>query len=407
MKGCRLAILCVLLTFGLNQLILAKTSNVTIDLQSANLSDAIRLLARFLHINVVVSPAVQGVVTLHLQDANPHQAFDSLLSSQGLASWQAGNIWFVAPRNELIKRKLEEIKWQEVSDASEPLMIRIWQIKYAKAQDIARLIKDDHTAFISRRGSIRVDSRTNVLCLQDTAEKAQAVQQMIEKLDVPIKQILIEARVVGIDSAFERELGIDFSLSSNTERHIQQGRYSLAVVTLADSSLLDVKLAALENEGHAELISSPSLFTSNQQAASIEAGEEVPYQEVSESGGTAIVFKKAVMALRVTPQVLPGNQVQLQLQINQDRPSSRMVLGMPTIRTRQIITSVQLKTGQTVVLGGIYETSDESAEQRIPFLGKLPVVGYLFKQSELRHSKRELLIFVTPRVIDIHESSAK
>ncbi len=390
-----------------NQLALAYSNEVTVDLQNANLSDTIRLLARFLHINVVISSSVHGVVTLHLQDAAPDQAFNSLLSSQGLASWQTGKIWFVAPRSELIKRKQEEIKWQEVWDAALPLFTQIWQIKYAKAQDIARIVKDEHASFISKRGYIRVDTRTNAICLQDTREKVDQVRELVTRLDVPIKQILIEARVVGIDSAFERELGIDFSVSTNSGLSTQAGRYSLAVVTLADSSILDVKLSALENEGHAELISSPSLFTSNQQAASIEAGEEVPYQEVSESGGTAVVFKKAVLALRVTPQVLPGNLVQLQLQINQDRPSSRMVLGMPTIRTRQIITSVLLNSGQTVVLGGIYETSDENAEQRIPFLGRLPVLGYLFTQSELRRSKRELLIFVTPKVIDIHESSAK
>jgi type IV pilus assembly protein PilQ len=173
----------------------------------------------------------------------------------------------------------------------------------------------------------------------------------------------------------------------------------LSVLKLANGSFLDMQLAALENEGHGELISSPSLFTANQQTASIESGEEIPYQEVSKSGATGIVFKKAVLSLKVTPQIMPGNHVLLQLQVNQDKPNNRMVLGVPAISTRQISTHILVKSGQTVVLGGIYETNKEKGQQRIPFLGKIPIIGWLFGQRNVSENKRELLIFVTPKII--------
>ncbi|HSW71329.1 MAG TPA: type IV pilus secretin PilQ, partial [Gammaproteobacteria bacterium] len=169
---------------------------------------------------------------------------------------------------------------------------------------------------------------------------------------------------------------------------------------LADNSLLDVKLAALENAGHGELISSPSLFTANQQLASIEAGEEIPYQEASSSGATTVVFKKAVLSLKVRPQLLPGKKILLQLHINQDRPNTRLVLGVPTISTRQLLTNVLIPNGQTVVLGGIYEINKEKSKETFPFLAKLPLVGSFFQLNKQRHNKRELLIFVTPRVIE-------
>jgi type IV pilus assembly protein PilQ len=230
---------------------------------------------------------------------------------------------------------------------------------------------------------------------------------------VPVQQILIEARLASVDDDYERELGVHFDLNQGgAEANVglqtklpkeQAKSYSLAIAKLADGSLLDVKLTALENAGHAELISSPSLFTANQQTASIEAGEEIPYQQMSDSGGTAVVFKKAVVGLSVTPQILPGNKVLLQLKINQDRPSNKMVLGMPTISTHQMTTSVLVKNGQTIVLGGIYEANKEKGEQGVPLINRVPLLAWLFKQQNIKENKRELLIFVTPKIM-MHDS---
>ncbi|HEX4044977.1 MAG TPA: secretin N-terminal domain-containing protein [Gammaproteobacteria bacterium] len=380
---------------------------LTLELRHADLADTIRLIAKFLNMNVIVSPHVNGTASLSLHQADPLPAFEMLLLSHQLASWQVGDIWLIAPRTELMKQKQEELKWQEMSIQALPVVTKIWQIQYSKAEEIARLLKDEHSSFLSKRGWLRVDARTNIICMRDVAERIKNTQQLIRQLDVPVKQILIETRLASVDSDFEQELGIHFGVKEPTQTQdpitrlsmTKPGRYSLAVAKLADGSLLDVKLAALENAGHAELISSPRLFTANQQPASIEAGEEIPYQEVSDSGGTAIAFKKAVLGLKVTPHILPGNQVLLQLQINQDRPTNKMILGVPSISTRQIITSVTVKAGQTVVLGGIYESTAENGEQRIPFMAQLPVIGWLFKEQNRRTSKRELLIFVTPKII--------
>lgn len=381
---------------------------ITLELQHAQLPEAIRLIARFLDINVIISPTVLGDATLNLHDAAPAEALDLLLVSHGLAKWREGNVWYIAPQAELIKRKEQELKWQAISLEAAPLQTKIWQIKYGNAKDIAGIIQDEHAALLSKRGKVRVDQRTNMICVQDVMVRLLDIDSLVRRLDVPVKQILIETRLASVDNDFERELGIDFSVKSSAPTVGQMtenisgstpGRYSLAVARLADGSLLDIKLAALENAGHATLISSPSLFTANQRPASIEAGEEVPYQEVSESGGTAVTFKKAVLALRVLPQVLPGQRVMLQLQINQDRPSHKTVLGVPIISTRQMQTNVTVRAGETVVLGGIYENNQELAEQRVPFLSRIPVLGWFFTQRNTRANRRELLIFVTPKIM--------
>lgn len=383
---------------------------LTLKLHQANLPDVIRYLARMMSLNVIVSPAVTGVATLELTEASDQAAFDLLLASHNLAKWQFGNVWYIASQDELVKRRQDLLKWRELSVESAPIMSRSWHLRYAKAQDVLPILQGDHASLLSKRGSAHIDQRTNMLFVEDIRERMQVITDLISKLDVPVQQILIAAKLVSVDSDFERELGITFGVKQSTDTETSRvtngkfqiedmGRYSLAVAKLADGSLLDVKLSALENAGHANLISNPSLFTANQQTAAIESGEEVPYQEVSESGGTAVTFKKAVLGLKVTPQVLPGNRVLLQLQINQDRPSNRMVQGVPTIATRQMTTNVLARNGETIVLGGIYETNRENGEQRLPFLSQLPLIGALFTQHLLRENKRELLIFVTPIIM--------
>lgn len=377
----------------------AESDGMSLDLQNNSLSDTVRLLAKLLDRNVIVSPAVEGNVTLHLRHAKAANVFDILLDTYGLEALHRKNVWYVAPRDELIKRRQQEMKWQHLSDQTAVLLIETWQIHYGKAEEIARVLQDGKVSLLSARGRVRVDARTNIICVQDVPDRMAAIRQLIRKLDQPAQQVRIEARLASVDHDCERELGVDFAVQAKDANNIVPGRYSVAVARLPDGSLLDVKLAALENMGRAELISSPSLYTANQQPAAIEAGEEVPYQEVSESGGTAVVFKKAVLSLKVTPQVLPGGYVLLQLRINQDRPGSRMVLGMPTISTRQILTSVLVKSGQTAVLGGIYENQDENAVRRIPLLGNVPVLGELFTLRASRQTKRQLLIFVTPKIM--------
>ncbi len=237
-----------------------------------------------------------------------------------------------------------------------------------KAEDIGHVLQDSTSSLLSKRGHVRVDVRTNIICIQDTADHLAESDKVIKRLDVPVQQILIEARLASVDNAFERELGINFAVNAEGESAAPLAQhYSLAVARLADGSQLDIQLAALENAGHGELISSPSLFTANQQTASIESGEEIPYQEKSLSGDTTIAFKKAVLSLKVTPQILPDNEVSLQLQVNQDRPSNLVVQGVPAISTRQISTHVLLNNGQTIVLGGFMKRTRSMRRREFHF----------------------------------------
>lgn len=375
----------------------SSSQSVQLILQHAELRPTINMLAQLLHLNVILSPHITGDVNLNLERVDAKSAFYALLMAHHLGSWQVGNLCFIAPREELFKRKEEEMKWQALLAQSEPLVTVVLKIHYAKADEIARILQQP-MFLTSKRGMIRVDKRSNSLCVRDTIKHIKRIQKLIKTLDTPLQQIVIRARLISIDSDYERALGINFQAMTTQSMPISN-QYSLAIAKLAGGTILDIKLAALENSGHAELISNPSLFAANQQTAMIEAGEEVPYQEVSESGGTAVVFKKAVLSLKVTPDVLPANKIILQLQINQDRPSDKMVLGMPTISTRKITTNILVRDRQTIVLGGIYERNAEKMEERIPFLSRLPLLGVLFRQQRRRENKRELLIFVTPKII--------
>lgn len=376
---------------------------ISFDVQNVSLQDALHLLAKFLHQNIVISSKITGTTSLHLNNMSKQEAFDLLLVSHDLMKKPIGNLWYVAPRDELIKREQEELKAHTILEETSPLVTRIWEIHYAKADDIAKFIQENNHSLLSKRGNVRVDVRTNSVCIQDIESHIIEIKRVLNQLDVPVQQIVIEARLASIDNDYERELGINFGIKQSSDvspiKVTAAKRYSLAIAKLADGAELDVQLAALEKAGHGELISSPSLFTANQKTAYIESGEEIPYQEISESGGTAVSFKKAVLRLKVTPQILPRNKVLLQLQVNQDRPSSRIVLGVPAINTRQISTNVLISNGQTIVLGGIFESNHEQSEHRLPFFGKIPLVGWLFKQQNVTKNKRELLIFVTPRIV--------
>lgn len=380
----------------------AVKKDLIVHWQHIDIQDALQILAKFFHQNIVISPEVHGITSLYLRNTSKQEAFHLVFISHDLVKQQIGNVWFIAPRGEMNKRFEEDSRQRSLKENASPLFHSICQIHYARAEELAHLLEEN----ISKRGHVKVDPRTNTILVQDTQDQLLAIKAIIKRLDIPVQQVLIEARLISIDQDFERQLGINFLIKdSGSILGNKQNKYSLAVARLVDGSQLDIQLAALENNGHGEIISTPSLFTENQQPAFIESGEEIPYQEVSEGGGTAITFKKAVLSLKVTPQILPNNNVLLQLQVNQDRPNNRIVLGVPAISTRQISTNVLVRHGQTIVLGGVYEANQEQAAQRTPFLGKIPLVGWLFKQENVKENKRELLIFVTPRIISLKKNN--
>lgn len=355
------------------------------------IADAIRAVAKVADRSIILSKDIKGKVTFITEQANPDTALRFLLKTQGLSYWDNDGIWFIAPRTEILHRQHEE----DISSMH-------WQLHYARVDDITKTLQP----LLSNKGAIQGDQRTNVLFIEDSPSMLKRINSVLRRLDIPTPQIQITVRLASIDIDFEKELGINLSnrlLPRDSERadikkeeENTTGQYNIALVKLADHSLLDVKLSALENAGRATLISSPRLFTTNLQPASIEAGEEVPYQAVSLSGGTAVDFKKAVLGLKVTPQVLPNARMLLTIQVNQDRPSNKLVQGMPTISTRQLASTILAKSGETIVLGGIYEVNHELAERGVPILKEIPIVGWLFKQRNKRLTKRELLIFVTP-----------
>lgn len=372
---------------------------LTLNVEEADLTDVLSLVAKAIPLAITVSPRVHGSVSVHWNRVDPRASFDLLLAMNGLMRQPYGNLWYVAAPDEFIDSANRTLKWQSATEAVLPLETRLYRIRYGVATTLAQVLSNSKEALLSRRAEWHVDERTNVLAVTDTAARLAKLDGVIHGLDVPVQQILIEARLANVDQTAESALGLDFSVTGNEGALAKSGYYSVAVAHLADGSSLDVRLAALQAAGKAELISSPTLFTVNQRPASIESGEEVPYQEVSESGGTAIAFKKAVLGLQVVPQILPGGEVMLALKINQDRPDALLVQGMPVITTRQITTQVVVKQGQTVVLGGIYEMNRETTVERVPYLSALPFIGRWFEVKTQNKTKRELLIFVTPKLI--------
>lgn len=373
-----------------------------VDFDNVSIQKVLRVLAQRGGFNVMISPNLSGTITLHMHNMPVEKILESVLQSQHLIKYRDHGVWMIMSYAETLEKQQEKIKLQQASEDIAFLMTHVWQIHYTKADSIVHVLQSRSGSLLSKRGYIHCDARTNRIIVRDTPSKMKEIALVIQQLDIPVQQVLIEARLASVDSDFERELGIHFAVISPSQkaRVGSAGRYSLAVATLADGSLLDMQLVALERQGHGELISSPSLFTANQQAASIEAGEEIPYQEVSQSGATGVVFKKAVLSLKVTPQILPHGKVLLQLQVNQDKPSQHLVLGVPTIDTRQISTNVLVGDQQTIVLGGIFESNRDSLTENVPFLGKIPLVGWLFRQHNVIANKRELLIFVTPKIIN-------
>nr|WP_238400342.1 type IV pilus secretin PilQ [Legionella bononiensis] len=409
---------------------------ISLNFQNINIRAVLQLLADFTGINMVVSDKVQGDITLRLNDTPWDQALDIILTTQGLDKRKTGNVMLIDTKASLDKMEEDELKSQQTIEKLEPIRSDLIQINYAKASDIAILIKDKQNSLLSPRGKISVDARTNTLWIQDTGLKIEEVRELIKQLDVAVKQVQIEARIVEVNKDFSQDLGIRWGVSKPThlsgtleganQLQLPQGianpanvpiaqrlnldlvaapntaipaSVGIALAKLGDNILLDLELSALESQGQAELISSPSVITTNQQAAVIESGKEIPYQESTSSGATAVAFKKAVLSLKVTPQITPDNKILMDLQINQDADSGERVLGVPIILTKQIQTNVLVNNGQTIVLGGIYKQDKNKAIKRIPFLGELPVVGILFSNKQIRLDNEELLIFITPRII--------
>jgi type IV pilus assembly protein PilQ len=410
---------------------------LSLNFQDIEARSVLQLLADFTGLNIVVSDSVTGNLTLRLRNVPWDQALDIVLKTKGLAMRQSGNVMLVAPSEEIAAREKLELESQKQIEELAPLYSEFVQVNYAKASDIATLLKGEAAGLTTERGSVMVDERTNTLLVQDTAEKLEEIRRLVTRLDIPVRQVLIESRIVIANDDFARDLGVKFGYS-----HFESGNISTAVggalpgdltssagvvaienpagsgneslmVNLpvsnpagginflagkVGSDLLRLELTAMQAEGKGEVISSPRVITSNQKTAEIRQGVEIPYQEASSSGATSVSFKEAVLSLEVTPQITPDDRIILDVRVNKDSVG-QVFAGVPSIDTREVTTQVLVDNGETLVLGGIYEQTALNEVDKVPFFGDLPGVGWMFRTKRDLDEKSELLIFVTPRIV--------
>ncbi|MCP5143456.1 MAG: type IV pilus secretin PilQ [Gammaproteobacteria bacterium] len=415
---------------------------LSLNFQDIEVRAVLQLIADFTGKNLVASDTVTGNVTLRLRNVPWDQALDIILKSKGLGMRDNGNVIMVAPQEEIAAREKLELEAEQALRELAPLRTEFVQVNYAKASDIAALVKAEANNLLSERGNVSVDERTNTLLLQDTAEKISEIRRLVTTLDIPVRQVLIESRIVIANQDFSKDLGVSFGYSKNNvglqgngnadtdfiiggtrpgrvnygggtafvdpdtenENYIVDlpvsspaGAIGLAVGRIG-SYLLQLELSALQVEGRGEVISAPRVITANQKEAFIESGTEIPYQEATSSGATSVEFKKAVLSLRVTPQITPDDRIIMDLAVNRDAVG-QVFATVPSIDTNELQTQVLVDNGETVVLGGIYESTDRDDLTRVPFFSDIPYLGTLFRRSEVERNKQELLVFVTPKIL--------
>ncbi|ABZ78623.1 type IV pilus secretin PilQ [Shewanella halifaxensis HAW-EB4] len=408
--------------------------SLSLNFQNISVRTVLQIIADYNNFNLVTSDTVEGDITLRLDDVPWDQALDLILQAKGLDKRIEGNILMIAPSEEIAIRESQELKNRQEVKQLAPLYSEYLQINYAKAKDIAALLKGEDSSLLTARGSVAVDERTNTLLVKDTEETLENVHRLIEVLDIPIKQVLIEARMVTVKDDVSEDLGVRWGVTDQQGDKGTSGSLEGAgdiangivpslsdrlnvnlpaavanptsiafhVAKLADGTVLDLELSALEQENKGEIIASPRITTSNQKAAYIEQGVEIPYVEASSSGATTVTFKKAVLSLRVTPQITPDNRVILDLEITQD--SQGKTVDTPTgqavsIDTQRIGTQVLVDHGETIVLGGIYQQQLITKVSKVPILGDIPYLGFMFRNSSDKNERQELLIFVTPKIV--------
>ncbi|MGR5237873.1 type IV pilus secretin PilQ [Vibrio alfacsensis] len=420
---------------------------ISINFQDIPVRNVLQLIADYNQFNLVVSDSVEGNLTLRLDGVPWQQVLDIILQVKGLDKRVDGNVILVAPKDELDLREKQQLEKQKLENEMGELSSEIIKVNFAKASDIAGMINGEgNISMLSERGNMTIDERTNSLLIRELPENIEVIREIIESLDIPVKQVQIEARIVTINEGNMDELGVRWGFTSingsNTvggsiENNLATiGLYdggggegedggssvgiddflnvnlaatspsatSLAfqVAKLGSDTLLDLELSALQQESKAEIISSPRLITTNKKPAYIEQGTEIPYLESSSSGATSVTFKKAVLSLKVTPQITPDNRLVLDLSVTQDRPGQVVKTGTGeavAIDTQRIGTQVLVNNGETVVLGGIFQHSITNSVDKVPLLGDLPLLGALFRRSYENVGKSELLIFVTPKVV--------
>ena len=405
---------------------------ISLDFQDIEVRRVLQLLADFTGVNIVASDSVQGNITLRLKDVPWDQALDIIMKAKNLDKRKNGNVIWVAPTAELIKSDEDQAKALAQHIKLAPLETEIIQLNYVKGEDVKKMIDDMDSkkgstsnsddqgmrSLLSSRGSMIVDNRTNTVIINDTAEKVQQLKSILKQLDFPVKQVMVEARIVRASTDFTNELGVSWSLTKPTSTSswsngtytnsgslsvdlgatTSYGSLSLGLLRLG-SSILDLQLAASQSDGQSEILSTPKVMTGDKQEATIRSGIKIPYQTTSANSGTTTTFQDAVLELKVVPSITPDGKVQMKLDISKDTLGTLTDAGY-AIDTNKLQTNVLVSDGETVVLGGLYEDESTATIKKVPLLGDIPVVGTLFKNSSKTVTKRELLIFITPRIVD-------
>jgi len=425
---------------------------LSLNFQDIPVRAVLQLIADFTGLNVVVSDSVDGNLTLRLKNVPWDQALDIILKAKGLSKRESGNVMLIAPSEEIAAQEKIDLEAQAQVTELAPIRSAFFEINFAKVSDLASLFEgsgeDGQLNLLSPRGSVIMDERTNTLIVKDTDTVISEIRRTLAKLDIPVRQVLIESRIVIASDDFKKELGVRFGTTSirangidgvngttgtisgvndiadsaidnladpangtiypvtapvgvdrlNVNMPVVGAAGSIAFTVLSGGNLLDLELSALEAEADGEIISSPRVVTSDRHEAFIEQGVEIPYLSAASSGATQVQFKKAVLSIKVTPQITPDDRVILDLSVNKDAVG-QVFANIPSIDTRQVTTQVLVNNGDTIVLGGIYETESRDELDKVPVLGDLPLIGSLFRHTLESTEKQELLIFVTPKIL--------
>ena len=406
---------------------------LSLNFQNVEVRAVLQVIADFTGLNIITSDTVGGSLTLRLKDVPWDQALDIILQAKGLSKRKSGNVVLIAPSDELAtKEKLALEASQQISEL-EALRTESFQLSYTKATDVQTLITNKDQNILSKRGRATSDPRTNTLFVNDTPTKLDEVRKLIAQLDVPVRQVMIEARIVIADDKFSRELGAKFGFLSGANSNGRNygvapdlnssaavasgsltapvipnvnlpvagaaGTIGLSILNISNGNLVSLELSALETDGRGKVVSSPRIITADKRKATISQGTEIPYQTQASSGGTTTQFKAAVLSLDVTPQITPDDKVIMDIEIKKDSESGRSAGGVPIVDVRNIRTQVLVENGETAVLGGIFEQSTATNVTKVPLLGDIPFVGALFRRTQRTDNKTELLVFITPRII--------
>lgn len=418
---------------------------LSLNFQDIDVRSVLQLIADFTDLNLVASDTVAGNITLRLQNVPWDQALDLVLKTKGLDKRQVGNVLLVAPADEIAARERQELESQKQIAELAPLRRELIQVNYAKAADMAKLFQSVTSADGSAdtRGSITVDDRTNSIIAYQTTDRLDELRRIIAQLDIPVRQVMIEARIVEANVNYDKALGVrwggasrrgnwslygkdgatsfdegqaylpgsdtvgDFTLEDGiapvpfVDMGVASSTSGIGIGFLTDNLVLDLQLSAMESSGNGEIVSQPKVVTSDKETAKILKGQEVPYQEASSSGATSTSFKEAALSLEVTPQITPDNRIIMEVKVTKDAPDfQRAINGVPPINKNEVNAKVLVSDGETIVIGGVFENTQTKAVEKVPFLGDVPYVGRLFRRDIVRDNKTELLVFLTPRIMN-------